>query len=112
MAGRAGRLGFNEIGKAIILADTPVERAQPFHKYVVEAMQKILRSVDPIEAFEIFEQSIKDYVHYDSISFKFDCFNDEEFVDTALKHKKRLGRLRELGIEGAYLALLWISVQE
>lgn len=25
MAGRAGRLGFNEIGKAIILADTPME---------------------------------------------------------------------------------------
>ena len=28
MAGRAGRLGYSEIGKAIILADTPVERAQ------------------------------------------------------------------------------------
>jgi len=26
MAGRAGRLGFNEIGKAIILAETPMER--------------------------------------------------------------------------------------
>jgi Helicase conserved C-terminal domain len=33
MAGRAGRLGDNEIGKAIILADTPVERAQLFQKY-------------------------------------------------------------------------------
>jgi helicase len=32
MAGRAGRLGFNEIGKAIILADTPIERAQLFQK--------------------------------------------------------------------------------
>ncbi|MDZ4021889.1 DEAD/DEAH box helicase [Pseudomonas sichuanensis] len=35
MAGRAGRLGFNEIGKAIILADTPIERAQLFQKYVL-----------------------------------------------------------------------------
>ena len=35
MAGRAGRLGYNEIGKAIILADTPVERAQLFQKYVL-----------------------------------------------------------------------------
>lgn len=35
MAGRAGRLGFNEIGKAIILADTPLERAQLFQRYVM-----------------------------------------------------------------------------
>jgi len=34
MAGRAGRLGFKETGKAIILADTPVERAQLFRRYV------------------------------------------------------------------------------
>ncbi|SAL87966.1 DEAD/DEAH box helicase [Caballeronia choica] len=34
MAGRAGRLGFNETGKAIILAATPIERARLFHRYV------------------------------------------------------------------------------
>lgn len=34
MAGRAGRLGFNETGKAIILADTPVDRARLFQRYV------------------------------------------------------------------------------
>lgn len=35
MAGRAGRLGYNEIGKAIILADTPMERAQLFRNYAL-----------------------------------------------------------------------------
>lgn len=35
MAGRAGRLGYNEVGKAIILAETPIERAQLFQKYVL-----------------------------------------------------------------------------
>ena len=35
MAGRAGRLGFNETGKAIILAETPMERAQLFQRYVM-----------------------------------------------------------------------------
>jgi helicase len=35
MAGRAGRLGFNEIGKSIILAETPTERARLFQKYVL-----------------------------------------------------------------------------
>lgn len=34
MAGRAGRLGFNETGKAIILVDTPIERARLFRRYV------------------------------------------------------------------------------
>lgn len=35
MAGRAGRLGFNETGKAIILANTSMERAQLFQHYVM-----------------------------------------------------------------------------
>src|SRR5206468_9752020 len=34
MAGRAGRLGFREQGKSIILADTGYEREQLFAKYV------------------------------------------------------------------------------
>jgi helicase len=44
MAGRAGRLGFNEIGKAIILADTPVERAQLFQKYVLGRPEDVTSS--------------------------------------------------------------------
>ena len=44
MAGRAGRLGYNEVGKAIILADTPVERAQLFRKYVLGAPEDVTSS--------------------------------------------------------------------
>ncbi|RLT87425.1 MAG: DEAD/DEAH box helicase [Ketobacter sp. GenoA1] len=44
MAGRAGRLGFNETGKAIILADTPVERAQLFQKYVMGMPEDVASS--------------------------------------------------------------------
>ena len=44
MAGRAGRLGFNEIGKAIILADTPIERAQLFQKYVLGTPEEVTSS--------------------------------------------------------------------
>lgn len=44
MAGRAGRLGYNEIGKAIILADTPVERAQLFQKYVLGTPENVTSS--------------------------------------------------------------------
>lgn len=34
MAGRAGRLGFQEEGRSIMLAETPLERAQLFNKYI------------------------------------------------------------------------------
>lgn len=44
MAGRAGRLGFNETGKAIILADTPIERAQLFRRYVQGVPEDVVSS--------------------------------------------------------------------
>ena len=44
MAGRAGRLGYNEIGKAIVLADTPIKRAQLFQKYVLGTPEEVTSS--------------------------------------------------------------------
>lgn len=44
MAGRAGRLGFNEIGKSIILAETPMERAQLFQRYVLGSPESVRSS--------------------------------------------------------------------
>lgn len=44
MAGRAGRLGFNETGKAIVLAETPMERAQLFQKYVLGTPEDVRSS--------------------------------------------------------------------
>lgn len=44
MAGRAGRLGFNEIGKSIILAETPMERAQLFQRYVLGTPESVRSS--------------------------------------------------------------------
>lgn len=44
MAGRAGRLGFNETGKSIILADTPMERAQLFQRYVLGSPESVRSS--------------------------------------------------------------------
>ena len=44
MAGRAGRLGYNETGKAIILAETPMDRAQLFRKYVLGVPEDVVSS--------------------------------------------------------------------
>ncbi|MHB1099824.1 MAG: DEAD/DEAH box helicase [Burkholderiales bacterium] len=44
MAGRAGRLGWNETGKAIILAETPIDRARLFQKYVMGTPEDVTSS--------------------------------------------------------------------
>jgi helicase len=47
MAGRAGRLGFREEGKAIILAETPRERENLFVKYVQGTPEPLRSSFEP-----------------------------------------------------------------
>lgn len=47
MAGRAGRLGFNEKGKSIIYAETPTERRLLFNKYVRGVLERLHSSFDP-----------------------------------------------------------------
>jgi len=47
MAGRAGRLGFNERGKSIIYAETATERAVLFNKYVRGSLERLQSSFDP-----------------------------------------------------------------
>jgi replicative superfamily II helicase len=47
MAGRAGRLGFNEEGRAIILANNPYERVALFQRYVLGDLDPLRSSFDP-----------------------------------------------------------------
>jgi replicative superfamily II helicase len=46
MAGRAGRLGYNESGKAIILANDPGERQRLFRQYVQGTLESLHSSFD------------------------------------------------------------------
>ena len=46
MAGRAGRLGFQEKGKSIIYAETPAERIRLFQKYVLGRLESLHSSFD------------------------------------------------------------------
>jgi len=47
MAGRAGRLGFNEEGQAIILANNAYERDILFRRYVMGTLESLSSSFDP-----------------------------------------------------------------
>lgn len=76
---------------------------------VSDAIQKILRSTDPLEAQRIYEEAISDFVgrsgYRDTIQFRIDFF-DEDFLAAVKNHRERLAKLRELGIEGAYFKLM------
>jgi len=47
MAGRAGRLGYREHGKAILLADNQYERTTLLHRYVLGKLEPLRSSFDP-----------------------------------------------------------------
>jgi helicase len=49
MAGRAGRLGYNEKGKSIIYAETPQDRQMLFRKYVRGALEPLQSSFNASE---------------------------------------------------------------
>lgn len=48
MAGRAGRLGYADSGKAIVIAETPSQRIQLFERYVRGNPEPLLSSFDPL----------------------------------------------------------------
>jgi helicase len=47
MAGRAGRLGIRDRGRAVIYAETPMERQQLFERYVRGTLEPLRSSFDP-----------------------------------------------------------------
>ena len=47
MAGRAGRLGFAQDGKSILIADTPMEQSRLFRRYVQGTPEPMASSFDP-----------------------------------------------------------------
>lgn len=76
---------------------------------VVEGMNNILKTSDPEEAFDIYEDVISQHIGSSTgtyISFEVDFFNDEDFLAAVKNHKERLSAIRELGLESSYFSLL------
>lgn len=75
---------------------------------VAESMQRMLRSTDPIETMELYEDVIAQHVdgHGRLALGSITDILDEDFLSAAKNHKDRLGKLRELGIEGDYFKLI------
>ena len=77
---------------------------------ITEAIGKILRTTDPQEAFQIFESEVEIYIgsggYGEQISVRCDAFRDEDFLEVVKDHKRRIAKLKELGLTEAYFDLL------
>jgi hypothetical protein len=76
---------------------------------IAEALSKIIRATDPIEARRIYEEDVEQYVGRgglgDEIAVRFEFF-DEDFFSAVENHRARLAKLKELGVEGGYFKLI------
>jgi hypothetical protein len=76
---------------------------------IVDALGNIVRATDPMEASRIYEEEIAEYISHrglrDEIQVPCDFF-DEDFFGAVQNHRARLGKLKELGIEGSYFKLI------
>ena len=77
---------------------------------VTEAMGRILRTTDPQEAFEIFESEVQIHIGNggsgDHITMGCLAFRDEDFLSVVKDHKRRISKLKALGLTEAYFDLL------
>lgn len=77
---------------------------------ITEAMGRILRTTDPQEAFQIFESEVGIHIgnggYGDQIIMRCDAFRDEDFLEVVKDHKRRIAKLKELGLAEPYFDLL------
>ena len=76
---------------------------------VVEAMNKMLASTDPEEAYEIYNDQISYHIGSGlgtTLSFSIDFFEDEDFLTAVKNHKQRLSVIRDKGLESPFFCLM------
>lgn len=74
---------------------------------VLEAMHQILRSTDPVDAYNLHKSVISQHIGWQrQLVFSADFFSDSEIVNEVKAHRARLARLRELNLLGSYVHLV------
>jgi len=73
---------------------------------IIDGLAKMVRSTDPMEVLELYEQNIEDYVGGGGreLGVAIDFF-DEDFFEAVKSHRARLSKIKELGLEGNYFKL-------
>ncbi|WP_445157802.1 hypothetical protein [Halomonas sp. E14] len=98
---------YSDIGKAFFDEKKKLQRIVFDAEEILEAMQKMLRSTDPEEAFRIYEEDLSQHIGSGhGIVIDADFFNDEDFLSAVKNHRQRLDAIRDRGVEGNFFALL------
>lgn len=74
---------------------------------VLDAMHQMLRSTDPVDAYNLYKSVISQHVNWSrELTFPANFFRDLDLVDEVKSHRARLARLRELNLAGPYVNLV------
>lgn len=82
-----------------------VQRTLSELEEVTSALARMVQSSDPIEVLDLYETHVSQHMGAYGLQFSKRELYDDDFFSAALRHKKKLTRLRELGLEGTYLRL-------
>jgi hypothetical protein len=82
-----------------------VERILGELEEVTSALAKIVQSSDPLEALDLYETHVSQHIGAYGLQFSRRDLYDDDFFSAVIRHKKKLIRLRELGLEATYLRL-------
>jgi hypothetical protein len=76
---------------------------------LTKAIGTILRSTDPETAYQLFESGLEPYLQRGGLGGQLavscDAFDDEDLLAVVKNHKRRLAKLKEMGIAEAYFDL-------
>lgn len=74
---------------------------------VLDTMHQMLRSTDPVDAYNLYKSVISQHVNWShQLSFPANYFNNVDLVNEVKSCRARLARLRELNLAGPYLHLV------
>jgi hypothetical protein len=68
----------------------------------IEHLRNFVEHTDPVEAWSQIEQFMAWHGRDGSLSLSWDLF-EQEFIEEAIRHRRKLDKLRELNVEEAYL---------
>lgn len=73
---------------------------------VAEALRSFLTSIDPLDGWDLLETRVMNHVDgRNQLSFNFRQVVDDDLLIVVRQHRRRLDRIRKLGLEARYLAL-------
>lgn len=101
---------YGDIQKVFFEEKKKLQRSLFELEEITEAIGRVLRTTNPLEAFQIFESDVDIHIGRSGYSGQFmvscEAFRDSDFLEVVKAHKQRTTKLRELSLVDPYIDLL------